>query len=144
MTVQAGGESNIELAELKSNNNQSHSSNSLQMSSNFGKASQPNRKGTGKGRRGKRSSAIHKQNKPKDERGGSTLARDRALLGSWLGRAVIHRTTDFTILEDCPHTSTGWHGRAPHCDDRDEIIAAYRDGSLNEVLKTFYQVPYVQ
>lgn len=56
----------------------------------------------------------------------------------------MHQTTDFTVLEDCPHTLTGWHGRAPHRIDRDEIVAAYRDGSLNEVLNTFYQVPYIE
>ena len=51
-------------------------------------------------------------------------------------------TQSFSILEDAPHVSTGWHGLNPRPSARREILALHkRPEEMRKVLETFRPVP---
>ena len=74
---------------------------------------------------------------------GDPVVRDALRLRRKLVRkGIVLRTSSFSMLQDAPRVSTGWHGLNPTPDARREILSLYkRPRDMQKVLETFRPVP---
>ena len=94
------------------------------------------------GRRGKKASRP-RGGRDLREAGGDPVLRDALRLRRKLVlQGDLLRTDSFSILEDSPHISTGWHGLNPTATARKQVLALFRNPKkLQKVLETFRPVP---
>lgn len=108
--------------------------------------------GKGKKTKGKRKRPRGPGSKRSRKRGGRELrlagsnaaARKVRITDKWIGEGTTYQTSNYSILQDGSHSSTGWQGRAPPIQKRRDVLKAYKDGSIVQVLGTFFPVPYEQ
>ena len=74
--------------------------------------------------------------------GSNSAARKLRLTEKWTGEGSSYQTTNYSLLHDGSHSSTGLQGLAPPIWKRKEVLRAYRDGGITQALGGFFPVPY--
>ena len=108
-----------------------------------GSKSQKKKAKTGKGSRRGKNASRPRGGLDLREAGGDPVARDALRLRRKLiKQGNIFRTESFSMSENAPHASTGWHGLNPTPQARREILALYRrPNKMQEILEKFRPVP---
>ncbi|EDR02732.1 uncharacterized protein LACBIDRAFT_332267 [Laccaria bicolor S238N-H82] len=91
-------------------------------------------------------------NRPKRPRGGrllkkhggdEQLARKERLHERSYLQGAVYQNAAFSMVEHTSPTSTGWHGLPPPAWAEETIRRKWREGQIQDVVQTFFPVPYV-
>jgi hypothetical protein len=74
--------------------------------------------------------------------GSDEASRKMRLTDKWFRRGESIRTDTYSLAHDGSHSASGWQGVPPPTSKRKEVTKAYDDGSIVQILGSFFPVPY--
>jgi hypothetical protein len=105
------------------------------------KASQKKAKNWKSSRRGKKASRPRAGAFFQDAGGDTYLADTRRLRAKLVQRGDVFLTGGYSIERNGNHVTTGWQGKNPPTRARAEVKRMYMNGSIKEIVATFFPVP---
>jgi hypothetical protein len=76
------------------------------------------------------------------QHGSNAASREARLADKWIRLGASFRTETFSLAKDGSHSSSGWQGIPPPAGKRREVQQAYDDGSVVQILGSFFPIPY--